>query len=130
MRSSARGSGIGSKRFYKKPEAEARTNDDLAAALDQIETGPDLPETLGILKALQGGDDQSDTLVSYENGSFTSGAENTIEWMVDGVDQDFSRQRAGRPGAASARPFTVGQTAKLRTRVRTGGGTTTDRCGV
>jgi hypothetical protein len=125
LRSSARGVDRLSKRFYKKLQAEARDNPDLAAALSQIDTGPDLPETLGIHKVIQGGDDQLHAVVSYEGGSFTPGATNTVEWMVDGVDQDFSHSVAVDASGNALGPFTTGQTMKLRTRVTTGTGTTT-----
>lgn len=113
------------KRFYKKLESEAISNPALKAALSQINTGPSGPHTLGIKKVMQGGADQRQVLVSYDNGSFTPGAVNTLEWMVVGVDADFtSHSMAADPSGNTLGPFTVGQTIKLRTRVVLAGTTT------
>jgi len=113
------------KRAYKKLESEARTNADLKAALGQINTSPSGPQTLGIKKVLQGGANQLQLLVSYENGSFTPGATSTVEWMVVGVDNDFKPHSApADPSGNTLGPFTVGQTVKLRTRVVQNGATT------
>lgn len=113
------------KRAYAKLEAEARTNPDLKAALGQIDTGPGGPPTLGIKKVLQGGADNRHVLISYENGSFTAGAVNTVEWMVAGVDADFSsHSEPADPSGNTLGPFTAGQTVKLRTRVVLNGTTT------
>lgn len=109
----------------RKLKAEARTNPDLASALGQIDTGSERPATLGITSVLQGGADQLNVLVGYNNGGFTAGAESTIEWMVDGVDTSFSHSAPADPGGNTLGPFAVGQTVKLRTRVTNSTGTTT-----
>jgi hypothetical protein len=113
------------KRFFAKLEAEARTNPALAEALLGITTGANLPGTLGILSILQGGVNGLQLLVSYENGTYTSGATSTAEWMVEGVDTDFTHTAPADPSGNALGPFTIGQVVKLRTRVTNSNGTTT-----
>lgn len=114
------------KRFYSKLLSEARTNPALATALNQIDTGSsNLPETLGISDILQGGAGGLSLLVSYENGTYDATAESTIEWMVVGVDADFTHNLVVDPSGNALGPFTVGQTVILRTRVVNTNGTTT-----
>jgi hypothetical protein len=114
------------KRFYDKLVAESRSNPALAAALDDIETeGSNMPGTLGIREILQGGVNGLQLLVSYENGTFTTDATSTIEWMVVGVDTDFTHSAPVDPSGNALGPFTVGQVVKLRTRVTNSNGTTT-----
>ena len=114
------------KRFYAKLEAEARTNPALATALLGITTGSEnLPGTLGIRTILQGGVNGLQLLVSYENGTFDSGATSTIEWKVEGVDTEFSHTVPVDPSGNALGPFTIGQVVKLRTRVTNSNGTTT-----
>ena len=125
LRSSGRAVDRLTKRFYQKLKAEARTNPALAETLDQIDTGPDLPETLGVARVVQGGDDPLHVVVTYEANTFSAGAVNTVEWMIDGVDQKFSHGAAVVPAGNELGPFAVGQKVKLRTRMRTGTGTRT-----
>ncbi len=114
------------KRFFSKLEAEARTNPALATALLGITTGSEnLPGTLGIRTLLQGGVSGRQLLVSYENGTYTSGATSTVEWMVEGVDTDFTHTAPADPSGNALGPFTIGQVVKLRTRVTNSNGTTT-----
>lgn len=125
LRNSAAGVDRLNKRFYSKLQGEARENPELAEALGQIDTGDTRPGTLGILKVLQGGVNQLQLLVSYENGSFEDNATNTLEWMVQGVDAEFSKSQPVDPSGNALGPFTAGQTVALRTRVTTATGTTT-----
>ena len=114
------------KRFLSKLEAEARTNPALATALLGITTGSEnLPGTLGIRTLLQGGVNGLQLLVSYENGTYTSGATSTVEWLVEGVDTDFTHTAPADPSGNALGPFTIGQVVKLRTRVTNSNGTTT-----
>jgi len=114
------------KRFYNKLQGEARTNAALAEALAQITTeGDGAPGTLGISKLVQGGTDNLHLLVSYDPGSYDGTATSTLEWMVAGVDADFTHSTAADPSGNAIGPFTVGQTVKLRTRVSNSNGTTT-----
>ena len=114
------------KRFYKKLQAEAKDNAALAEALKQIETeGGNLPPTLGIRRILQGGAAGLQLLISYDNGSFDDTLTNTLEWMVEGVDQEFTHSVAADPSGNALGPFTAGQVVKLRTRTRNANGTTT-----
>ena len=114
------------KRFYGKLQAEARTNEALATALAGITTeSANLPGTLGIRHILQGGVNGLQLLATYDNGSYTTGATSTVEWMVVGVDQDFAHTHTADPSGNALGPFTIGQVVKLRTRVTNANGTTT-----
>ena len=114
------------KRFYDKLQAEARTNPALATALNDITTSSaNLPGTLGIRHILQGGVNGLQLLVTYDNGSYTSGATSLLEWLVVGVDTDFTHHPPADPSGNALGPFTIGQVVKLRTRVTNGNGTTT-----
>jgi hypothetical protein len=114
------------KRFYQKLLAEARTNPALADALAQITTDDaNLPGTLGIRKVLQGGTGGLQLLVSYDNASYDDSLENTLEWMVTGVDAEFTHSVAVDPSGNALGPFTASQEVKLRTRTRNSNGTTT-----
>ena len=114
------------KRFYAKLTAEARTNAALADALAQIDTeSAGLPGTLGISGILQGGTDHLHILVSYDPGTYDGSATSTIEWMVTGVDTDFTHNAPADPSGNALGPFTVGSTVQLRTRVTNSNGTTT-----
>ena len=114
------------KRFYVKLQAEARSNPALATALGGITTtSGHLPGTLGIKKILQGGTNGLQLLVSYDNGTFDSGATNTLEWQVVGVDADFAHHVTADPSGNALGPFAVGQAVKVRSRVTNTNGTTT-----
>ena len=114
------------KRFYSRLESEARTNPMLAAALSQITTDSvHLPGTLGLKSILQGGSGGLQLLLTYENGTYDSSATNTIEWMVTGMDTDFTHHVPADPSGNTLGPFTAGSTVNLRTRVVNANGTTT-----
>jgi hypothetical protein len=114
------------KRFYQKLLSEARENPALAAALAQIVTeGAGAPGTLGIRTILQGGTDGLHLLLSYDNGSYDGTATSTLEWMVVGIDTDFTHTAPADPSGNTIGPFTAGQTVKMRTRVVNSNGTTT-----
>ena len=114
------------KRFYTRLKAEARTNPALETALEQISTdSQDLPGTLGIASIVQGGADSLSLLVAYDSGTYVGNWTNTIEWMVVGIDLDFTHSNPADPSGNTLGPFAVGQTVKLRTRVTNGNGTTT-----
>ena len=126
LRVSATGVDRLNKRFYAKLQSEARSNPALAAALSQIETDSSgLPGTLGIKSVLQGGTDSLHILISYDPGTYDDTATSRVEWMVVGVDTDFTNNTPADPSGNALGPFTVGQTVKLRTRVTNSNGTTT-----
>lgn len=114
------------KRFYRKLQGEARTNEALAMAMNQIDTESDnQPHTLGIRSILQGGADGLHILVSYDPGTFEDGAQSAIEWQVVGTDADFSNSAVADPSGNDLGAFAVGQTVNIRTRVTNSNGTTT-----
>ena len=114
------------KRFYKRLQAEARTNPALAAALSQITTDSEnLPGTLSIKTILQGGLDQLHILVSYVNGTGSNADDRLIEWMVEGVDTDFVHSAEVDLSGNALGPFLVGQTVKIRTRTVNSSGSRT-----
>lgn len=55
----------------------------------------------------------------------TTGATITVEWLVEGVDTDFTHTAPVDPSGNALGPFTIGQVVKLRTRVTNANGTTT-----
>ena len=111
---------------YARLQSEARSNPALAEALAQITTeSGNLPGTLGIRTILQGGAGGLQLLISYDNGSYDATATNTVEWMVIGVDTEFTHQVPADPSGNALGPFASGQTVKLRTRVTNTNGTTT-----
>lgn len=114
------------KRFYARLRAEARTNPAVAAALPQITTeSENQPGTLGLRSILQGGADNLQILLVYDNGSYDATATSTVEWMVVGTDAGFTHSVPADPSGNSLGPFSVGQTVSLRTRVSNANGTTT-----
>lgn len=112
------------KRFYKMMRGEARENETLTKALEQIDTGPNRPATLSIYKTLQGGTESRQVLVSYVIGSYDDKATNIIEWKVDGVDAAFTHSVAVDPSGNAIGPFKQGQTIQLRTRATNSNGGT------
>jgi hypothetical protein len=105
------------KRFYSRLQAEARTNPALAAALSQIDTETDnLPGTLSIRNVMQGGASTLHVLVSYVNGTGENADDRFLEWMVEGVDTDFTHNVPVDLSGNQLGPFVAGQTVKIRTR--------------
>jgi hypothetical protein len=114
------------KRFYQKLLAEARSNATLEAALSQIDTETDnLPGTLSIQSVLQGGVGQLHVLVSYVNGTGENADDRWLDWMVVGVDTDFTTSVAVDLSGNAIGPFEAGQTVRVRTRTVNSHGTRT-----
>ena len=114
------------KRFYAKLKAEARSNPALETALAQIDTmSAGFPAVLGIKSIIQGGADNLHILLNYEPGSYDGKANSRVEWQVVGVDLDFVNSVEADPSCNALGPFAIGNTVKLRTRVKNSHGTTT-----
>ncbi|MEI7997352.1 MAG: hypothetical protein WCH01_20865, partial [Methylococcaceae bacterium] len=114
------------KRFYAKLKAEARSNPTLESALAQIDTtSAGVPAVLGIKTLVQGGADNLHILLNYDSGSYDGKADSRVEWQVEGVDLDFANSVEADPSGNALGPFTIGNTVKLRTRVKNSHGTTT-----
>lgn len=114
------------KRYYKRLQAEARTNAALAAALSQITTeSENLPGTLSIRTILQGGLDQLHILVSYVNGTGANADDRLVEYMVEGVDTDFVHSIEVDLSGNALGPFLVGQKVFIRTRTVNSSGSRT-----
>ena len=126
LRNGARAVDRLNKRFYKKLQAEARTNPDLAAALSQIDTDSDnLPETLSIQTLLQAGPDLLHVQVTYQAGTGSEATERHLDWMVPGVDADFTNTTPADLSGNLIGPFTAGQIVLVRTRTLNANGTRT-----
>ena len=98
----------------------------LESAMAQIDTlSAGLPGVLGIKTLVQGGTDNLHILLNYEPGSYDGNIESSVEWQVAGVDADFSNTVIAEPSGNALGPFALGNTVKLRTRVRNSHGTTT-----
>jgi len=92
----------------------------------QIETtSVGLPATLGIKNLVQGGADNLHILLSYDPGSYDGKADSRVEWYVEGVEAEFANSVAADPSGNALGPFVVGNTVKLRTRVKNSNGITT-----
>ena len=114
------------KRFYAKLQAEARTNETLAGAMDQIATDSvNLPGTLGIKSIVQDAEAPTHLRVTYEPGRFKEEVTNAVEWQVAGTDVDWAHSVPAEAGGNSLGPFAVGQVVRIRSRVTNGNGTTT-----
>ena len=112
--------------FLKKLQAEAIDNPLLTAALGQITTtSVNLPETLSIEDAVQAGENGLHITVSYEPGTGTGATERWVDWMIEGVDPDFTNSTAADLSGNLLGPFTVGQVIKIRTRTINSNGTRT-----
>ena len=114
------------KRFYAKLKAEARSNPTLESALAQIDTtSAGVPAVLGIKTLVQGGTDNLHILLNYDPSSYAGNADSRVEWQVEGVDLDFAHSVEADPSGNALGPFAIGNTVKLRTRVKNSHGTTT-----
>ena len=126
LRNGARAVDRLNKRFYKKLQAEARSNPDLAAALAQIDTDSDnLPETLSIQTLLQAGPDLLHIQVLYQPGTGSEATERQLDWMVPGVDTDFTNTTPADLSGNLIGPFTNGFLVLVRTRSINANGTRT-----
>jgi hypothetical protein len=112
------------KRYFKKLKAEAGTNPNLAAALAQIDTDSvNLPETLSIQSVLQAGPAFLHLHISYVAGTGSDALERHLDWMVEGVDADFTHTMPVDMSGNQIGPFTAGQTVLVRTRTVNSNGT-------
>jgi len=92
----------------------------------QIETtSVGLPATLGIKNLVQGGADNLHILLSYDPGSYDGKAASTVEWYVEGLEVEFVNSIAADPSGNALGPFAMGNTVKIRTRVKNSHGITT-----
>ena len=109
-----------------QPRNFAFTNPDLATALSQITTeSENLPETLSIRSMLQGGPALLHVLVGYEPGTGTDANELWLDWMVEGVDTEFTHSVAADMSGNQIGPFTPDQTIIIRTRALNSNGART-----
>ncbi len=109
----------------RKNTAEAGSDE--ALALEQIPTeqGTPVPDVIDIDTVLQGGDDGLHVLVHYEPGGGDHATTREIQWMVEGVDVDFTHTAPLDASGNALGPFTVGQVVKVRTSASNSSGTRT-----
>ncbi len=96
-------------------------------ALEQIpvETGTPAPTTIEIDELVQGADDGLHLLASYFAGGGDHATTRAVQWMVEGVDADFTHTAPLEAAGNTFGPFTVGQVVKVRTSVSNSSGTRT-----
>jgi hypothetical protein len=116
-----------SKNWYQAAKNTFEPGSEEYLALDQIPVtqGTPLPDTVDIHDLTQGGTDGLHVLVSYEPGGGDHGTTLQIQWMVQGVDADFTHTAPLDASGNALGPFTVGQVVKVRTSVSNSTGTTT-----
>jgi hypothetical protein len=100
---------------------------DVAEALNQIpvEEGTPAPDPIDIAELVQGGTNGLQVLVSYEAGGGDHATSSEIQWMVEGVDTDFTHTAPLDASGNALGPFTVGKVVKVRTSVSNSTGTRT-----
>lgn len=96
-------------------------------ALEQIPTegGTPMPDAVDIATLTQGGTDGLHVLANYESGGGDHATTLEVQWMVVGVDADFTHTATLDPSGNTLGPFTVGQVVKVRTSVSNSSGTRT-----
>ena len=115
------------KDWYQVRKATAEPGSDEAVALDQIPTeqGTPAPVQIDIHDLLQGGTDGLHVLVSYEQGGGEHATTREVQWMVAGVDADFTHTTPLDASGNALGPFAVGKVVKVRTSVSNSSGTRT-----
>ncbi len=104
---------------------EAGTPEYEALAQIPTEEGTPTPDVFDIATLLQGGTGGLRVLVSYEAGGGDHATTLEVQWMVEGVDADFTHTATLDPSGNTLGPFTVGQVVKVRTSVSNSSGTRT-----
>lgn len=107
------------KAFY---QVAKNTFDPGSAAYDALagiptESGSPAPETIQIEELVQGGEEGRQVLVSYEPDGGDHATTKEVQWLVVGVDEDFTNTVPLDASGNALGPFTVGQVVKVRTRV-------------
>lgn len=115
------------KNWYQVVKATYDAGSPVRVALEQIpvEEGTPAPDTIDIHEVLQGGVGGLHVLVSYEAGGGDHATTREIQWMVQGVDADFTHTAPLDSSGNALGPFTVGQVVKVRTSVSNSTGTRT-----
>jgi hypothetical protein len=112
------------KRFYQIAKAGNDPGSPLHEALKGIPTEPSTPPPTPIEIAMvtQGGDDGLQVLVTVESGGGKHATTKLVQWMVEGVDEDFTHTvpLSAKEGSAgwvpvALGPFAPGQVVKVRT---------------
>ncbi len=62
---------------------------------------------------------------SAGSGGYDGNADSSVEWFVVGAEAEFAHGVVADPSGNTLGPFAIGNTVKLRTRVRNSNGTTT-----
>lgn len=96
-------------------------------ALEQIpvETGTPAPTTIEIAEVVQGEEDGLHLVVTYEEGGGNHATTREVQWMVEGVDADFTHTLPLEAVGNTFGPFVEAQVVRVRTSVSNSSGTRT-----
>jgi hypothetical protein len=94
-----------------------------ALASIPTEEGTPYPTAIDLNPLVQG--DGLEVLATYEPGGGEHATTKAVEWMVEGVDADFTHTAELDPSGNTLGPFTVGQVVKVRTKATNSSGSTT-----
>ena len=96
-------------------------------ALEQIpvETGTPAPTPIEIAEVAQAEEDGLHLLVTYEALGGNHATTREVQWMVEGVDADFTHTLPLEAAGNTFGPFAVAQVVKVRTSVSNSSGTRT-----
>ncbi len=112
------------KRFYQMAKASHDAGSAVHEALREIPTEPSTPppKPIEIATVRQGGESGTEVVVSLEPGGGAHATRREVQWMVEGVDEDFAHSaEVAKPDKAKAwpplvlGPFAPGQSVKIRT---------------
>lgn len=91
-----------------------------------VETGTPAPTAIEIAELAQGEEEENlHVLVTYEGTGGNHATTREVQWMVEGVDADFTHTLPLEEAGNTLGPFTVDQVVKVRTSVSNSAGTRT-----
>jgi hypothetical protein len=115
------------KNWYKVVKNTYDEGSPVYEALAQIPTegGTPTPDPVDIDELIQGGTGGLQVLVSYVAGGGEHATTLEVQWMVEGVDADFTHNAPLDASGNALGPFTEGQVVKVRTSVSNSTGSRT-----
>lgn len=90
-----------------------------------VETGTPAPTAIEIAEVVQGDEDGLHLVATYEAGGGDHATTREVQWMVEGVDADFTHTLPLEAAGNTFGPFAVGQVVRVRTSVSNSSGTRT-----
>ena len=93
--------------------------------LDTCETGTPASATIENATVVQGGAEGLQVLVAYEEVGGKHAAAREVQWMLEGLDADFTRPLPLETGGNALGPFVEAQVVRVRTGVSSSSATRT-----